>query len=325
MRPRTLLTQVLAVNALLVATTALVATAFTSARIKGVGSPIGLAVLILAVLSVILLNSVLLRHRLRPLEKLVDTMDAVDLAVTDGSPDRRAQIPEGAAEEVQRLTVRFNAMLDRLQEERHGAARAVLRAQELERQRLARDLHDEVNQSLTGIKLRMSALVQDAPAEIRAELADVQALTNTAMGELLRLTRELRPTALDDHGLIPALRSQVADFAARTGIEAEFRRTGAVPELTDEQQLVVFRVTQESLTNVAQHAAARRVNVELSVNGATTLRVVDDGAGFASVAKPRSLGLSGMRERALLVGGDLAISSRPGEGTIIELTMGRLT
>lgn len=312
MRSRTLLTQVLAVNALLVIVTALVAMAAQTT-----------AGLVVGILSVILLNSLLLRRRLEPLERLVETMDAVDLAVTDGTPDLRAQDPPHAAKEVQRLTVGFNAMLDRLQKERRGAARAVLRAQEVERARIARDLHDEVNQSLTGLKLRMSAMGQDAPAPLRAELGDLQKLTDMAMGELLRLTRELRPSALDDHGLIPALRSQVADFAVRSGIEASFRRTGNLPELSDEEQLVAFRVTQESLTNVVQHAAARRVTVELAVNGATTLRVRDDGAGFDSVPRPGSLGLSGMRERALLVGGDLSISSRPGAGTTVQLTMGR--
>lgn len=312
MRSRTLLTQVLAVNALLVFVTALVAMAAETT-----------AGLVVGILSVILLNSLLLRRRLEPLERLVETMDSVDLAVTDGSPDLRAGEAPHAAKEVQRLTVGFNAMLDRLQKERRGAARAVLHAQEVERTRVARDLHDEVNQSLTGLKLRMSALSQGAPAPLRAQLGDLQELTDMAMGELLRLTRELRPTALDDHGLIPALRSQVADFAASTGIEATFRRTGEMPVLSDEEQLVAFRVTQESLTNVVQHAAARHVTVELTVNGATTLQVRDDGTGFDAAPRPHSLGLSGMHERALLVGGDLSISSRPGEGTTVQLTMGR--
>ncbi len=314
MRSRTLLTQVLAVNAGLVIVTAFVASVAVTSASLAVG-----------VLSVILLNSVLLRHRLAPLEDLARTMDTVVINEPARAADLRAEVDPHAAKEVQRLGVVLNAMLDRLQSERRGASRAVLRAQELERQRIARDLHDEVNQSLTGLKLRLSALAQDAPGELQAPLRELQAVADTAMGELLRLTRQLRPTALDDHGLITALRTQVSDFRARTGIEAEFRHSGHVSELSDEEQLVAFRITQESLTNVAQHAAARRVSVELSggLGGEpVVLRVADDGIGFRGPARPDALGLSGMRERALLVGGDLSIASRPGAGTTIQLTMG---
>ena len=145
------------------------------------------------------------------------------------------------------------------------------------------------------------------------------------MEELLHLARELRPTALDDHGLVPALASQIAAFGERTGIRSRFvPPTGELPELSDEEQLVIYRVTQESLSNVAQHAGATRVDVELNTVGRTVLRVRDDGRGFeARNGRGRNrLGVSGMRERALLVGGNLAIFSTPGEGTTIELTMG---
>jgi two-component system sensor histidine kinase UhpB len=144
------------------------------------------------------------------------------------------------------------------------------------------------------------------------------------MEELLTLARQLRPTALDDHGLVPALASQVADFGERTGIRAQFRRSGPVPLLNDEEQLVLYRVTQESLSNVAQHAQANRVDVELSSVGRTILRVRDDGCGFTGIPRANGrahLGLSGMRERALLVGGRLNIYSEPGSGTTIEITM----
>jgi two-component system sensor histidine kinase UhpB len=153
------------------------------------------------------------------------------------------------------------------------------------------------------------------------------------MEELLHLARQLRPTALDDHGLIAALGSQVEDFAQRTGIDARFARYGTVPALSDEDQLVIYRVTQESLSNIAQHARAKHVSVQLSFVGRTVLRVTDDGRGFdvgpghnGRNGRPRGriggLGLSGMRERALLVGGNLALYTAPSEGTTIELTMG---
>jgi two-component system sensor histidine kinase UhpB len=321
MRSRTLLTQVLAVNTVLVAVTALVAAVIARDRLDASLSTEGMLLIGLAVSGVVLLNSILLRRRLEPIERLVDTMSNVDLA----SPGRRANVHRGAASEVQRLSSDFNRMLERLEQERRDAGRAVLRAQEQERSRIAQDLHDEVNQALTAILLRLQATIGDAPPGLQDELRETQALVTQAMEELLHLARQLRPTALDDHGLVPALASQIADFGDRTGIRASFRRHGAIPPLSDEEQLVIYRVTQESLSNVAQHAGARSVDVELSFVGRTVLRVRDDGAGFQglpSVNGRSRLGLSGMRERALLVGGNLAVFSEPGDGTTIELIMG---
>jgi two-component system sensor histidine kinase UhpB len=209
-----------------------------------------------------------------------------------------------------------------MEHERREAGRAVLRAQEEERGRIAQDLHDEVNQALTGILLRLQATLGDAPAALQDELQETKQLATQAMEELLTLARQLRPTALDDHGLVPALASQVADFGERTGIRASFQRSGPLPMLKDEEQLVIYRVTQESLSNIAQHSGAREVAVELSSVGRTILRIRDDGQGFNGSRRANGhLGVHGMRERALLVGGELAIFSTPGAGTTIELTM----
>jgi two-component system, NarL family, sensor histidine kinase UhpB len=317
MRTRTLLSHVLAVNAALVALTAAV-TALVARRPDG-----GQWMLLigLAVAGAVLLNSLLLRRRLDPLGRLLSTMERVDLS----RPGQRAEAPPRAAHEVRRLTAGLNRMLERLEEERRDAGRAVLRAQEEERARIAQDLHDEVNQALTAILLRLQAAGLDAPAGLREELREIQSLTTQAMEELLTLARQLRPTALDDHGIVPALGSQVADFADRTGIRASFHRSGPAPELSDEEQLVLYRVTQESLSNVVQHSGASTVRVELSSVGRTVLRVRDDGCGFklpSNGATRNRLGVSGMRERALLVGGRLNVFSAPGEGTTIELTMG---
>jgi two-component system sensor histidine kinase UhpB len=319
MRSRTLLSQVLAVNTVLVAVTALVAAVVARDRLKDAASVEGLLLIGLAVSGVILLNSILLRRRLEPIERLADTMSSVDLA----SPGRRAAVTRGAADEVRRLSADFNRMLERLEHERRESGRAVLRAQEAERSRIAQDLHDEVNQALTAILLRLQATVHAAPPGLQEELRESQQLVTQAMEELLHLARQLRPTALDDHGLVPALASQVGAFGEGTGIRATFRSHGAEPRLSDEEQLVIYRVTQESLSNVAQHSGARHVEVELSFVGSTVLRVRDDGRGFAGpVPNGRArLGLSGMRERALLVGGGLSIDSEPGRGTTIELTM----
>src|SRR5215217_6309428 len=310
MRSRTLLSQVLAVNTLLVALTAFVAAVIARDRLEDAASIEGLLLIALAVFIVVLLNSILLRRRLEPMGRLVDTMSSVDLT----TPGKRADVSRGAADEVRRLSADFNRMLERLEHERRESGRAVLRAQEVERSRIAQDLHDEVNQALTAILLRLSATISDAPPALQEELRETQALATQAMEELLHLARELRPTALDDHGLVPALTSQVAAFGERTGIRSTFRRHGTVPPLSDEEQLVIYRVTQESLSNVAQHAGARHVDVELSFVGRTVLRVRDDGGGFKVNGHNGSrtrLGVSGMRERALLVGGHLTIFSEP--------------
>src|SRR5215212_11499087 len=151
MRSRTLLTQVLAVNTVLVAITAFVAAVVARERFQDAVSGQGMLLLGLAVLAVILLNSMLLRRRLEPMGRLVKTMSEVDLT----APGHRADVAPGASSEVQRLAADFNRMMGRLEQERRDSARAVLRAQEQERSRIAQDLHDEVNQALTGILLRL--------------------------------------------------------------------------------------------------------------------------------------------------------------------------
>jgi two-component system, NarL family, sensor histidine kinase UhpB len=318
MRTRSLLSQVLAVNTVLVTVTAFVAAMLAPDDAAGLASLQRDLLIGVAVVTAVLVNTVLLRHRLKPLEHLVDTMERIDLM----SPGQRAAINPNATRDIQRLTVAFNKMLARVEEERLEGGRAVIRAQEEERARIAQDLHDEVNQALTAILLRLQAAALDVPPGLRSELKEIQTLATQAMEELLTLARTLRPTALDDHGLVPALASQVANFGERTGIKTTFHRHGDTPELSDEEQLVLYRVAQESLSNVVQHSGASAVRVELSSVGRTVLRVRDDGCGFTSGGKNGRLGVSGMRERALLVGGRLNVFSAPGEGTTIELTMG---
>jgi two-component system sensor histidine kinase UhpB len=318
MRSRSLLTQVLAVNTALVTVTAFVAAMLAPDQAGGLASLQRDLLMGLAVVAAILMNTLLLRHRLKPLERLIDTMERIDLT----SPGQRAAVERTATPDIKRLTAAFNRMLERVELERVDGGRAVIRAQEEERARIAQDLHDEVNQALTAILLRLQAAALDVPLGLRSELKEIQTLATQAMEELLTLARTLRPTALDDHGLVPALASQVADFGERTGIKSSFHRHGDAPNLSDEEQLVLYRVTQESLSNVVQHSQASAVRVELSSIGRTVLRIRDDGCGFKPGVKNGRLGVSGMRERALLVGGRLNVFSAPGEGTTIELTMG---
>ena len=136
------------------------------------------------------------------------------------------------------------------------------------------------------------------------------------MSELLQLARQLRPTALDDHGLVPAIAGQVRRFAAQTGIQADLSTHGETSSLAPDQEIAVYRIAQEALANVARHAGASRVEVDLRTAGdGLELTVRDDGLGFDSQRSHDGLGLGGMAERARLVGGELAIDSRPGTGT----------
>ena len=158
-------------------------------------------------------------------------------------------------------------MMRRLEAERRRAGSAALRAQEEERARVARDLHDEVNQSLTGLLLRLEAAREAAPPELEPELAETKALANQAMRELLSLARQLRPTALDDLGLAAAIAGQVEQLAPRRDRGRAGRAEGDFSDLGDDAQLVVYRVAQEALSNAARHSGAGRVAVTLRRDG----------------------------------------------------------
>lgn len=261
------------------------------------------------------------RRRLRPLEDLIEEMEKVDLSRP--GPLLPVSI-DGVAEteEVERIELAFLRMMRRLEAERRRAGSAALRAQEEERARVARDLHDEVNQSLTGLLLRLEAARDAAPPELEGELAETKALANQAMTELLSLARQLRPTALDDLGLAAAVGGQVEQLG-RGEIDASLSVEGDFSDLGDDAQLVVYRVAQEALSNAARHSGAEKVDVSLrrTGEGGVVLEVADDGRGFAFEQSERGLGLAGMRERALLVGGRLTIESRPGHGTRVRLSI----
>jgi two-component system, NarL family, sensor histidine kinase UhpB len=318
MKRPALLTQVLAVNALLITVTVFAASVAANLHADAIDRK-RFMVLVAALMAMVLLNAWLLRRRFAPLEQLISAMEGVDFA----SRAVPHPTPTANVEEVARLHSAFDRMLTRLEAERARTATAVLQAQEGERARLARDLHDEANQALTGVLLRLEATTQQAPEELHAELRETQAVATRAMEEMLRLARELRPAALDDHGLGAALRTQVDEFGRRARVSAELRLPpGGVDDVPSEEQLVVYRIVQEGLSNVARHAAAStvRVAVERS-DGGTIVRVADDGVGFVRGAGD-GLGLTGMCERATLAGGRLEIDSSPGQGTTIELRLG---
>jgi two-component system sensor histidine kinase UhpB len=320
MRRSALLSQVLAVNTLLIAATVFAAS--IAARLDLANST-GLRrflVLMAAILTTVLANNFLLRRRFAPLDSLTRSMESVDLT----APGAGAQPSPGEPADIARLRESFNRMIARLQAERVGTAAAVLRAQESERARVARDLHDEVNQALAAVSIRLAATAEGAPPEFAEELAETQRLATQAMQELLALARDLRPTALDDHGLLPALRTQVRLFGDRFAIPATFAADGTRLFLGEFEQLVVYRVVQEALSNAARHAHATRLKVAVSGCNGTEVRVTvsDDGNGFDPARlREGGSGLAGMRERAMLAGGRLDVRTVPGAGTTVELVL----
>ena len=317
MRRGTLLTQILVVNLPLIAA-AVVATSLASRPNSALqeNATMGL-ILGLALALTVAINVYLISRRFEPLEQLVEDMEAADLT-RPVAPDERSE-PTGP-EEVRRLQHTFREMLARLEAERRAGTSAALEAQERERSRVALDLHDEVNQALTGLLLRLEAVRRKAPPELSDELAETAAVAGRAMEELLTLARQLRPTTLDDLGLRAALAGLVEEIGSRSGIETAFESAGEFATLASDCQLVAYRVAQEALSNAVQHGEASHVHVRLLRAGeGLDLRVCDDGRGFDAVHDPHGLGIAGMRERALLVGGRLDVDSEPGSGTKVRL------
>jgi len=279
------------------------------------------AIVLLAAVIGLAVNLLMMRRRLKPLEKLIEEMEKVDLSRPGPLLPPRSIDGVGETEEVERIELAFLRMIHRLEAERRRAGSAALQAQEEERARVARDLHDEVNQSLTGLLLRLEAVREAAPPELEPELAETKALANQAMRELLSLARQLRPTALDDLGLTAAIAGQIEQFG-RSEIEATLTEEGDFSDLDGDVQLVVYRVAQEALSNAARHSGAKRISVALRrAERGVELEIADDGRGFAFEESEGGLGIAGMRERALLIGAELTIESRPGAGTTVHLSV----
>lgn len=267
---------------------------------------VGMAVMLVA-------NAALLRLGLAPLDRLTKLMTTVDLL----RPGQRLPVSGGG--EIAEVIRTFNAMLERLETERAASSARALLAQEAERRRIAQELHDEVGQSMTAILLGLKRAADDAPPRLRKELHEVQEITRESLDEVRRLVRRLRPGVLDDLGLVSALTSLTEDFAAHTGLQVTRRFDADLPDLAPETELVLYRVAQESLTNVARHANAERVAVALQhTDDGVALTVTDDGSGIK--APREGAGIRGMRERALLIGGSLEITPAPPTGTRVQLT-----
>lgn len=263
-------------------------------------------------------NLWLLSRVLAPLRRLTALMTRID----PDRPGERIADLGNYGPDVAALSDAFNQMLDRLEQERHESARIALAAQESERQRLAAELHDEIGQTLTAAAIQIEHAADvghDSPADLR-RIADA---VRGSLDEVRRIARELRPEALDDLGLVNALISLCSRLASQGGLRIE-RQLEKVPGISPGLELVIYRVAQESLTNVVRHAHASEAAVSLATTANTaTLSIADDGRGLPPDLPTRTAGISGMRERARLVGGSLEIESQPGEGTTVRLEVPR--
>jgi two-component system sensor histidine kinase UhpB len=310
-----LLWRVFAINAVLLAA-ATVLLAVTPVTVHASIALVEVVDLVLALLVMLAANLLLLRHTVGPIDRLVARMRTVDLL----RPGQRFAARGGI--EVIELTRTFNEMVERLEAERRESGRRALRAQEAERLRVARSLHDEVGQVLTGVLLQLDSLRESDEATRAREIEETKQSVRQALEEIRRIARELRPEMLEQLGLVSALTELSRKFAAQSGVRVERRFAEELPPLSDEAEIAVYRVAQESLTNVARHAEAQRVEVTLQPGAdSVVLRVADDGRGLldAMTSANGHNGLRGMRERAILVGGALAIKRSHDGGVEIRL------
>ncbi|WP_199565692.1 HAMP domain-containing sensor histidine kinase [Spongiactinospora rosea] len=282
-----------------------------------VSSPVLLTevpVLIVGLALILGANALLLRRSLAPLDTLTTLMERVDpLRVGD-------RLTDSGNGDLTHLIETFNGMLDRLEAERSASSAHALAAQEGERRRIARELHDEIGQSLTVVLLSLKHTLGHAPEELRQELLAVQETVRGSLDEVRQVARRLRPGVLEDLGLHSALSALAGDFAEASGVQVTRDIDPEPPGMSGEVELVLYRIAQEGLTNVARHADATRVWLSLrsARDGGLTLRVTDDGRGGA---RQDGAGVRGMRERALLIGARLTLDSPPGGGTDVRLVV----
>jgi len=317
--PGTLLFQVFAGNAA-VFIVALLLLAVTPITIHAPIRLRELAFLFGGLLLLLIADLILLRRALGPLRRLAETMHAVDPT----RPGRRAKEEAHAGSEILALAQAFNEMLDRVETERRNSARVALAAQEAERLRIARELHDEIGQTLTAVALRAEHAAGQAPAQSEA-LIDIAETIKASLDDVRAIARELRPEALDDLGLVNALIALCSRVGQQGSLRVRRKFEGGLPQLNADVELVIYRVAQEALTNVLRHSQAAQVTVSLSQqDGNVVLEVTDDGCGLKEGLDEGS-GIAGMRERAMLVGADLQITAEAGKGVAVRLKVAQGT
>lgn len=272
-------------------------------------------VLVIVVLAaVVVLNAALLRRVFRPLERMAGLARRFDPRRTG----QRVPIDHNESE-VTDVARAFNEMLARLEHERRATSRRVLDAQEAERLRVAQDLHDQVGQTLTAALLELEHVARNVPDSARDEVTAAQEIVQLGLEDVRRIARDLRPEALDDLGLPSALAALTERFARQARLEIDLRVDPDLPELDRDSQLVIYRVAQEALTNVARHSGSPSAELTLTASGdRVTLTVADNGGGLPEGAASGA-GMQGMAERASTVEAALAVQTREEGGTEIRL------
>lgn len=265
----------------------------------------------------------------RPWKNGLQLDDAIQELVA--SLEQTAAAAEGIRSGVEFLTQSLRGLGSRLESaaQSRGLGLHVIRAQEEERRKLAREIHDGPAQLLNSVVLRINVcqrLFETDPSRVQEELTQLKELVRLSLQDVRKIIFDLRPMALDDLGLVPAIRAFLKEFQARTGIEADFSAFGHERRYDSAFEVAVFRLVQEALNNVYKHAGAARAWVKVETHGQELrLTVRDDGAGFDPEAvlqagRGTKFGLVGMRERAELLGGSLELQSAPGQGTRLVVT-----
>jgi signal transduction histidine kinase len=254
----------------------------------------------------------------------------VELAVSNLGLQQEILHRRAAEEALKKSEHHYSQLLqksERLQEQLRRLSRQILSAQEEERREISRELHDVIAQTLTGINVRLAALKKEASINTKGldrNIARTQRLVTKSVDIVHQFARELRPAVLDDLGLIPALHSYLKKFTQRKGVRTHLTAFAGVEELDPARRTVLFRIAQESLTNVARHANASRAEVKIQkLPNAVRMEIQDDGKSFQverqlGAKGNKRLGLLGMRERVEMVGGTFGIESVPGKGTTVS-------
>lgn len=266
------------------------------------------------------------------LQKFIETLSqrTVELAASNLELSLeivQRQAAEAALKKSERHYSQLLKQSDHLQEQLRRLSRQILSAQEDERKKISRELHDVIAQTLTGINIRLAALKKEAAVNTKGldrNIARTQRLVEKSVNIVHQFARELRPAVLDDLGLVPALHTFMKHFSARTGVRTHLTAYAGIEQLDSTRRTVLYRVAQEALTNVDRHAQATQAQVKIqNVNGAICMKIIDNGKGFQAARLSHSkrhkrLGLLGMSERLEMVNGNFAVESAPGKGTTIQ-------
>jgi signal transduction histidine kinase len=235
--------------------------------------------------------------------------------------DEVTRLSEGLERSIAERTADLEASNRALQEEIAERARLserLVQVQETERRQLARELHDQVGQTLTGLKLRLEAMSRGSRGTSQHDTIEPLELVDSLMFQIREISLDLRPSVLDDLGLVPALLWHFDRYSAQTGVHVNFTQTGVDERLATEVETAAFRIVQEALTNVARHASVSEAAVWLRKDGRELCVIIEDaGCGFDwdGIVPFRSSGLTGMRERAVLLGGQFTVQAIPAAGT----------